>query len=168
MEQTPYLYERETAYFGIPPVQFTDALIDGVNQHVCDSLDKMQEWADEQLGECAENEEVFPGGRLRVVTNLLLWLLRPNPSPDLILILPLSLSCLYCPNTHLSFSLTNPSRPPPPARLQGMQKAASLLESAVDKSFDRWELYFLRMLVPLPAEVQLDYEKWCQHACATV
>lgn len=41
-----------------------------------------------------------------------------------------------------------------------MQRAASLLESAMDKSFDRWELYCLRVIFHLPENYSLPHDAW--------
>ena len=46
------------------------------------------------------------------------------------------------------------------ANEQAMQRAASLLESALDKCMDRWELYCLRVIFHVPPSFPLQHDAW--------
>ncbi len=54
-----YLYERETQYFGFTPVSFVDSVINTVNTYAHAALDSLQDFVDNELGECSENERVL-------------------------------------------------------------------------------------------------------------
>jgi hypothetical protein len=53
-----YLFERETQFLQFTPISFIDKVIDLANRQAHYSLDRLQDYIDEQIGECPENERV--------------------------------------------------------------------------------------------------------------